>query len=115
MSLPKHKGRCHCGTVLFEFDAPSKVSVTVCHCAICKMTGYQHVLVPQRDVRFITGMDNISFYTFDTYTAKHMFCKTCGIKPIFIPRAHPTYYSINLRCVKSSTMHVARTNTINKR
>lgn len=72
------------------------------------MTGYQHVFVPQSDLTFTLGQDNLALYTFGTGAAKHLFCKTCGIKPLYIPRSHPDCYSINLRCITSGTLKAGR-------
>jgi hypothetical protein len=47
----------------------------------------------------LQGEDNLTTYTFDTHEAKHMFCKTCGIKSFYIPRSNPDGYSVNLRCL----------------
>ena len=102
-----HKGHCHCGAVQFEFTAASPIDVTQCDCSICSMTGYEHVFIPQSDLKFTKGEDNLSLYTFGTGAAKHFFCKSCGIKPLYIPRSHPECYSVNLRCVANGTLTVA--------
>ncbi len=104
-----HKAGCHCGAVAFEFHAPAAMSVTICDCSMCSMSGYKHVFVPQEDVRFLSGQDNLSVYTFNTHAAKHMFCKTCGIKPLYIPRSHPDSYSLNLNCIASGTLQISET------
>jgi hypothetical protein len=103
-----HRGECHCGAVQFEFSAPSAVDVTDCNCSMCRMTGYEHVFVPEAKLRFISGEDALTTYTFNTHAAKHMFCRTCGIKPLYRPRSHPEAWSVNLRCVAAGTMTVAR-------
>lgn len=107
--MAKHKAGCHCGAVKFEFEAPAEISVTECDCTVCAMTGYKHVFIPQTDVTFISGKDALSVYTFGTYAAKHMFCQTCGIKPLYIPRSHPDCYSVNLRCIEPGTLSVKET------
>ena len=99
-----HKGGCHCGAVKFIFTSPAVVDVTHCDCSICFMTAYQHVFIPQTDLTFASGEDNLALYTFGTGAAKHLFCKSCGIKPLYIPRSHPDCYSVNLRCVQGGTL-----------
>jgi len=103
-----HTGQCHCGVVQFDFTAPAIVDVTECDCSICNMTGYQHVFVPQSDLQITSGEDNLALYTFNTGAAKHLFCKTCGIKPLYVPRSHPDCYSVNLRCIVPGTLIVGK-------
>ncbi|MEP1231122.1 MAG: GFA family protein [Litorimonas sp.] len=105
----KHNGSCHCGAVKFEFTAPSAASVTECNCSICAMSGYQHVFIPKTDLRFICGQDTLTTYTFGTHASQHMFCKICGIKPLYVPRSHPDSYSVNLRCIENGTIKASKT------
>jgi len=91
-----HKGGCHCGALRFEFEAPATVDVTDCNCSICDMTGYEHVFVPEGDLRFLSGEDQLTEYRFNTGQAVHMFCKICGIKPLYRPRSHPDAWSVNV-------------------
>ena len=46
--LVTHRGGCHCGAVAFEVEAPARVTVSECNCSICCMSGYLHLIVPQR-------------------------------------------------------------------
>lgn len=108
MNDHKHSGSCHCGAVKFTFTAPSAVDVTECNCSICAMSAYQHVFVPKGDLTFIQGQDALTLYSFGTHAAQHLFCKTCGVKPLYVPRSHPDSYSVNLRCVTSGTLSIAR-------
>ena len=94
-----HKGSCHCGAVRFEVDAPGAVSVLDCNCSICHMSGYLHLQVPRSQFRLLQGEESLSTYTFNTGTAKHLFCGTCGVKSFYVPRSYPEGYSINLNCL----------------
>jgi hypothetical protein len=105
--MPSHRGQCHCGEISFEFDAPAAVDVTDCNCSMCDMTGHVHVFVPHEDLRFLSGKDHLSEYRFNSRQAVHMFCSTCGIKPIYQPRSHPDQWSVNYRCVKAGTLTIA--------
>jgi len=107
--MPKHKGECHCGAVKFEFEAPEMVSVTLCNCSICNKTGFQHVFIPHEDLVFLSGEDHLKTYTFGSHTAKHTFCPTCGVKPLYQPRSHPDKYSVNLRCIEGGTLAISET------
>ncbi|MEN3973527.1 GFA family protein [Emcibacter sp. SYSU 3D8] len=101
--LITHKGACHCGAVAFEVDAPAEVTVQDCNCSMCRMTGYLHLIVPASRFRLLRGQDALTTYTFNTGTAKHLFCQYCGIKSFYVPRSNPDGYSVNLRCVDQLT------------
>jgi hypothetical protein len=100
--LITHRGGCHCGAVEFEVETPARVSVQECNCSICSMTGFLHLIVPQRRFRLLHGADMLETYTFNTGTARHLFCRRCGIKSFYVPRSNPDGYSVNLRCVDRS-------------
>jgi hypothetical protein len=67
------------------------------------MTGFVHLIVPQEQFELKTGKDNLSEYQFNTSIAKHLFCKTCGVKSYYIPRSNPKGVSINMNCIEQST------------
>lgn len=102
--MPTYQGQCHCGVVQFEFDAPDTVEVTDCNCSLCVMTAYEHVFVDTADLRFLSGRDALKSYQFGSMTADHLFCGTCGIKPLYRPRSHPNGWSVNARCVDGLTI-----------
>jgi hypothetical protein len=97
--VTKYQGGCHCGRVRFEVSAPAEVQVVECNCSICSKLGYLHLLVPKSRFRLLQGQEDLATYTFNTGVARHLFCKTCGIKSFYVPRSHPDGYSVNLRCL----------------
>jgi hypothetical protein len=102
--LVTHRGGCHCGAVAFEVDAPASVTVSDCNCSICRMSGYLHLIVPRTRLRLLRGADSLTTYTFNTGTARHLFCRSCGVKSFYVPRSNPDGYSVNLRCLEPSTL-----------
>ncbi|MDQ3511377.1 MAG: GFA family protein [Pseudomonadota bacterium] len=94
-----HRGGCHCRRVLFEVDAPAHLEVLDCNCSICRMTGFLHLIVPAARLRLISGTNDLTDYRFNTGTARHLFCRHCGIKSFYVPRSHPDGYSVNARCL----------------
>lgn len=102
--MTTHRGGCHCGRVKFEVEAPEDLDVSECNCSICSKSGYLHLIVPKNRFRLLSGEDNLQTYTFDTREAKHLFCKTCGIKSFYIPRSHPEGISVNVRCLDEATI-----------
>ena len=99
-----HQGGCHCGRVRFEVDAPADLSVDECNCSMCSRLGYLHLIVPANRFRLLRGQGSLTSYTFNTGTARHLFCSTCGVKSYYVPRSHPDGFSINARCIDSSTV-----------
>ena len=100
----KHTGSCHCGAVRFEVVAPPDLEVTECNCSICRRSGYLHLIVTKDDFKLLSGEEHLTTYTFDSGEAKHLFCKTCGIKSFYVPRSHPDGYSVNVRCLDEANI-----------
>lgn len=102
-ALREHHGGCHCGAVRYRFLAPARVLVQRCNCSMCGMTGFEHLIVPGPHFTLLGDPGALRTYTFNTGTAKHLFCATCGIKSYYVPRSNPDGFSINLRCVDRSS------------
>lgn len=101
-----YQGGCHCGAVRFEVEAPSQLEVEDCNCSICSRSGHLHLIVPQSQFHLLQGEQNLSTYTFNSHIAQHRFCKTCGIKPFYIPRSNPDGVDVNLRCLDQQPAEV---------
>ena len=99
-----HTGGCHCGRVRFQVEASAALRVLDCNCSICSMTGFLHLIVPRLSFRLLQGEDALALYTFGTHTARHLFCKICGIKSFYVPRSNPDGYSVNVRCLDPATI-----------
>jgi hypothetical protein len=104
VSLTTHRGGCHCGAVAFEVDAPARLTVSDCNCSICRMSGYLHLIVPRTRLRLLRGAEDLSEYRFNTGTARHLFCRHCGVKSFYVPRSNPDGYSVNARCLDASSI-----------
>ncbi len=96
----KISGGCHCGAVRFEADVAAGVRLLDCNCSMCAKSGYLHLIVPEGDFRLLRGADNLAEYRFGTGAARHLFCRTCGIKSFYRPRSHPEGISINARALE---------------
>jgi hypothetical protein len=94
-----HTGGCHCGKVRFEVIAPAILEVSECNCSICSKSGYLHLIVPKAQFTLLSGSGDLTTYTFNTGTARHLFCSICGIKSFYVPRSHPDGISVNARCL----------------
>jgi len=100
----RHSGGCHCGEVAFEVTAPPELRVQECNCSICRMTGFLHLIVPASRFRLVRGAESITTYSFNTGTARHLFCRRCGIKSFYVPRSNPDGFSVNARCLDPATV-----------
>ena len=94
-----YNGSCHCGAIQFQVEAPAKIECAECNCSICSKSGYLHLIVPRSKLKLLQGESSITTYSWGTGIAKHTFCKTCGIKPFYIPRSNPDGYDVNVRCL----------------
>jgi hypothetical protein len=94
--MKKHQGSCHCGKVVFAYEASSLPAVE-CNCSLCRRKG----AIWQGAERFeiLSGEDALGLYQFGTRTAKHFFCKNCGVSTFSNPRLAPDRWVVNLRCV----------------
>ena len=102
--MVKHAGGCHCGRVRFEATAPANITVSECNCSMCSKAGYLHLIVPADRFNLVSGRDVLTTYTFNTGTAKHLFCSVCGVKSFYVPRSHPDGFSVNARCLDPGTI-----------
>ena len=100
-----HAGGCHCGRVRIEVLAPPDLELLDCNCSLCARSGFLHLIVTREQFRLRSSADDLVEYTFGTHTAKHRFCKYCGVKSFYIPRSHPDGYSVNARCLDPSTIN----------
>ncbi len=63
------------------------------------MTGFIHVIVPGSRFRLTRGEPDLTAYSFNTHTARHLFCKYCGVRSFYRPRSNPDGWSVNARCL----------------
>lgn len=96
--MSKYQGSCHCGKVTFEFDS-SLGQVMECNCSLCRRKGAVWQPTDDTHFRILSGKDELVLYQFGTHTAKHFFCKHCGVSTFSHPRSAPDKWVVNLRCV----------------
>jgi hypothetical protein len=65
-------------------------------------------MVPPERFRLLAGMEDLEAYQFGTFTARHLFCRNCGVAPFYRPRADPTKYMINVRCLNGVDLGTLR-------
>jgi hypothetical protein len=98
-----YEGSCHCRAIRFAAAATRNLTITVCNCSICSMSGHQELMVPEERFRLHCGAEFLTTYQYGTRISRHTFCRICGIKPFYRPRSHPVgYFSVNARCLDLS-------------
>ena len=96
--VKKYRGSCHCGAIRFEIrtDFPE---LTTCDCSICRKKNALMVKVHESQFELLAGKEHLSEYQFNSMTARHFFCKICGIYPFHRKRVSPDYFGINVNCL----------------
>jgi len=80
-----------------ETDFPE---LTTCDCSICRRKNALMVKVHESRFRLLAGEECLTLYQFHTFTAKHYFCKVCGIYPFHRKRVTPDHFGINVNCLE---------------
>jgi hypothetical protein len=97
----KHLATCHCGAVVLKLNLPNGIEDPWrCDCSICRRKGAIVASVPLSALKIIKGEDALKLYQFNTHTAKHYFCSTCGIYTHHQRRSNPHQYGYNVACLE---------------
>ncbi|MGJ8628993.1 MAG: GFA family protein [Sulfitobacter sp.] len=95
------KATCHCGAVELEAVLPFGLDdIGRCTCSFCARRQAAAVTAIASSVNILKGADNLTLYSWNTHTAQHYFCKTCGIYTHHKRRADPNQCGINLGCIE---------------
>jgi hypothetical protein len=105
--MSRQQGSCHCGKVVFEYEHADALAVE-CNCSICRRKGAIWWAVKDEHFRILKGQDDLVLYEFGTRTAKHFFCRHCGVSTFSNPRLAPDRWAVNLRCVDDIDLHTLR-------
>ena len=98
MAKARYEGGCHCGRVRFVVHGDLSTA-SLCNCSICAKKGFIHLIVLPEDFELVSGAGDLTTYEFNTKTAKHHFCKVCGMHPFYVPRSDPDKIDVNVRCL----------------
>jgi len=98
------EGGCHCGAVRFRVTVEDDQPIIDCNCSVCWKKGILHFIVPEPQFSILRGEDALTTYAFNTGTARHMFCRVCGMHPFYRPRSHPGSWDVNVRCLDDPTV-----------
>lgn len=95
-----HEAACHCGTVRFRVALTDGLKTARrCTCSYCRMRGAVAVSARLDGIEFIQGVEALTLYQFNTRSAKHWFCSTCGIYTHHQRRSNPQEFGVNVACL----------------
>jgi hypothetical protein len=96
-----HHASCHCGAVRLRVKLSDGFNtIRRCDCSFCRMRGAVVASALLSDLTILEGEDSLTLYQFNTGTAKHYFCKTCGIYTHHQRRSNPEKFGINVACIE---------------
>ena len=95
--MPPMKLTCHCGAVELRVSPSEQLEqASHCDCSFCRRRAAATLSVPLDSLEIVKGAENLTLYAWGTGTAKHYFCKTCGIYTHHQRRSDPNQYGVNL-------------------
>jgi len=95
------RGTCHCGAVEFEVELEAGLEdLRRCGCSLCRRKGAIMASVPLARLRVLRGEDQLTLYQWNTKTARHFFCRNCGIYTHHQRRSNPEEYGFNVACLE---------------
>lgn len=101
LDITEANGACHCGAVRFHVRLSNGLrSARRCDCSFCRMRGAVVVSADVGSLVLLAGEDFLATYQFNTGTAKHHFCRRCGIYTHHQRRSNPLQYGVNVACLE---------------
>jgi len=104
-------GRCHCGSIAFQFTRPEAdtIPARACTCTFCTRHGGVWTSHPQGSLRVQFREDgNVHRYAFGTRTAEFLVCRTCGVVPVVTSRIDKRLYAVvNVNCLDDQPVPLA--------
>ncbi|MES9871647.1 MAG: GFA family protein [Candidatus Sedimenticola sp. PURPLELP] len=99
--MKHYQGSCHCGGVKFSYEGEEIEKGLRCNCSICSRKGAMMTteVIPVDRLNIEADDDALGLYQFGAKTAKHHFCKRCGIYTFHETARFPGHYRVNLGCI----------------
>ena len=91
------RATCHCGAVELRVRLSEPLSQAArCDCSFCRRRGAAAVTAARDAVEVVKGADQLTLYQFGTRTARHHFCRICGIYMYHNRRSNPDEVGVNV-------------------
>ncbi len=99
--MPIHHGSCHCGAIGFSYDGEPIEKGLRCNCSMCARKGalMSTEVIPEENLHINAEQDALGLYQFGAKTAKHYFCKRCGIYTFHETARMPGHFRVNIGCL----------------
>ena len=96
-----YQGSCHCGAVKFSYHGEKIDKGLRCNCSICSRKGAMMTpeMIPEANLQIDADHADLGLYQFGKKTAKHFFCRHCGIYPFHETARKAGHYRVNLGCI----------------
>lgn len=96
-----YRGSCHCGAVRFAFEGEAITKGLRCNCSLCARKGAMmtHEVIAPEKFTIEAQQGALGLYQFGVKTAKHYFCRQCGIYPFHESSRKAGHYRVNLGCI----------------
>ncbi len=92
---------CHCGAVALSVHLSDGLNTSRrCDCSFCRRRGAIAVSAPLDGITILRGAEDLTLYQFGSGTAKHWFCRICGIYTHHQRRSNPQEYGVNVGCLE---------------
>jgi len=101
--MTTYQGSCHCGAVVFEIDTEF-TQFSQCNCTLCTKKNAVMAKVHKDHFRLVRGEEFLALYQWNTKTARHHFCKHCGIYTFHRKRVTPDFYGVNVYCLDDTDL-----------
>jgi hypothetical protein len=99
---------CHCGAVRISFEMVGGLnSLRRCDCSLCRRKYPAAVSGRVDDLRIEAGAAHLGLYQFGSMTARHHFCKICGVHVFHQRRSNPEEIGVNVACVEGLDPRIA--------
>ena len=99
--MAEYQGSCHCGAVRFCYAGEPIERGLRCNCSMCARKGAMMTseMIPSENFNIDADEGALGLYQFGIKTAKHYFCKHCGIYTFHETARKVGHFRANIGCI----------------